>query len=281
MALLHVLAGSGWKHLVVCHLDHGLRGAASRRDAEFVQAAAARLGLPYESGSAQTALFARENGLSLELAARTLRHEFFHTCARKHRCSRLLLAHHADDQVETIFFNFLRGSGLAGLVGMKPVSSLGRLTLLRPFLGVSRQDIDAFVRKNRIPFREDRSNTSPAHTRNRLRHHLLPEVERAIGPSFRQALLRTAVILAEENAFLESLTPPPTPELSCADLRRLPLALRRRAVLNWLRTRGISDAGFAEVERVLALLDPVDGPAKINLPGARHARRRQGKIFLA
>jgi tRNA(Ile)-lysidine synthase len=280
MALLHLLAVSGWKHLVVCHLDHGLRGAASRRDAEFVRAAADRLGFHCELGRVDTRAFACEHGLSLELAGRQLRHEFFHACARKHRCFRLLLAHHADDQVETILFNFLRGTGLPGLAGMKPVSSLGRLTLVRPFLNVPRREIDAFVRARRIAFREDRSNTSPAHTRNRIRHHLLPEIERTAVPAFRQALLRTAAILAEENALLESLTPEPTPELSCPALRQLPTALRRRMVLQWLRSRDITDAGFAEVERVLSLLDPVRGPAKINLPGDRHARRRQGKIFL-
>lgn len=280
MALLHLLAEAGWKHLVVCHLDHGLRGAASRRDAAFVRTAASRLGLTFESNSVQTAQFASENGLSVELAARNLRHEFFRSCARKHRCFRLLLAHHADDQVETILFNFLRGTGLAGLLGMKPASSMGELTLLRPMLGVSRHEIDAFVRQNRIAFREDRSNASSAHTRNRLRHQLLPEIERVMGPAFRQAALRNATILSEENSLLESMVSPPGDELRCADLREMPLALTRRTVLNWLRSQGITDAGFAEVERVLTLLDAENGPAKINLPGNRHSRRRQGRIFL-
>jgi tRNA(Ile)-lysidine synthase len=281
MALLHLLVASGWKALVVCHLDHGLRGTESRRDAQFVRATARRLGLTCETATASTADFARENGLSVELAARTLRYEFFQNCAGKHRCPRLLLAHHADDQVETILFNFFRGTGLAGLAGMKPVTTLGRLTVLRPLLEVSREDINTFVRQKRIAFREDGSNTSPAHTRNRLRHHLIPEIERTTGPAFRQAIRRTAAIVAEENAFLESLVPEPAVELRCAELRALPLTLQRRTVRNWLRKHGITDAGFAEVERVLTLTDPATGPAKINLPGNRHARRRQGKIFLA
>lgn len=280
MALLHVLVAAGWKHLIVCHLDHGLRGAASRRDAAFVRRVASRFGLVTETGLARTSQFASENGLSVELAARTVRHEFFHTCARKHRCSRLLLAHHADDQIETILFNFLRGSGLTGLSGMKTSSQLGNLTLLRPLLGVSRREIDAYVQRKRVTYREDQSNSSPAHTRNRLRHDVLPEIERAMGPAFRQAILRNSAILAEENALLESLAPPPARELHCAELREFPLALRRRTVLNWLRLQKITDAGFAEVERVLSLLDAASGPAKINLPGDRHARRKQGKIFL-
>lgn len=280
MALLHILVEAGWTNLVVCHLDHGLRGAASTRDATFVRKAAVRLGLPFETARADTAAFARQHGLSLELAARELRHAFFEICARKHRCRRLFLAHHADDQVETILFNFLRGAGAPGLSGMKPASRLGQTEIRRPLLAIRRDEITAYVRRKKIAFREDASNTSPAHTRNRIRHILIPAMEKAVGPAFRPAILRAAAILADENALLESLTPDPAEELSCAEVRALPLPLQRRMMLRWLKERGIAEAGFAEVERVLSLLDSAGGPAKINLPEGRHARRRQGKIFL-
>ena len=281
MALLHILAGAGWTNLVVCHLDHGLRGGTSTRDAASVRKAAAGLQLPFETARADTAAFARQHRLSLELAARELRHAFFEICARKHRCRRLFLAHHADDQVETILFNFLRGAGAAGLAGMKPATLLGKTEVLRPLLAAPRDEITAYVRRHKIAFREDASNASAAHTRNRVRHLLVPAAEKAVGPAFRPAILRAATILADENTFLESLTPEPAEELHCADLRALPLALRRRMALRWLKKQGVEDAGFAEVERLLTLLDPAEGPAKINLPADRHARRRQGKIFFA
>lgn len=280
MALLHLLVGAGWTNLVVCHLDHGLRGAASTRDASFVRKTADRLGLAFETARADTSAFASQHGLSLELAARELRHAFFEICARKNRCRRLFLAHHADDQVETILFNFLRGSGAAGLAGMKSITMMGKTQVLRPLLALSRDEISTYIRSNKIAFREDASNASFAHTRNRIRHVLLPAVEKAVGASFRPALLRAVAILAEENSLLESLTPDPGENLLCAELRTLHLALQRRMVLRWLKAQGIAEAGFAEVERVLSLLDPATGPAKINLPGAHHARRRQGKIFL-
>ncbi len=280
MALLHLLIEAGWTNIVVCHLDHGLRGAASTRDATFVRKEAARLRLPFETARAGAAAFAKQHGLSLELAARELRHAFFEICARKHRCRRLLLAHHADDQIETILFNFLRGAGAAGLAGMKPVTLLGRTEIRRPLLAIPRDEITAYVRQNKIAFREDASNTSPAHTRNRTRHILVPAIEKTVGPAFRSAILRAAAILADENALLESLTPNPAGELGCAELRALPPALQRRMVRRWLKARGIGEAGFAEVARVISLLDAADGPAKINLPEGRHARRRQGKIFL-
>ncbi len=280
MALLHLLVEAGWTNLVVGHLNHGLRGAASTRDATFVRKTAHRLSLVFETARADTTAFASQHSLSLELAARELRHAFFEVCARKHRCRRLLLAHHADDQVETILFNFLRGSGTAGLAGMKPVTLLGKIEVHRPLLATSRDEIHSYVRSHKITFREDASNASFAHTRNRIRHTLLPAVEKTLGNAFRPALLRTATILREENALLDSLTPEPGEKLLCAELRNLPLALQRRMVLRWLKRQDIPEAGYAEVERVLSLLDPAIGPAKINLPGARHARRRQGKIFL-
>lgn len=280
MALLHCLVAAGCTRLVVCHLDHGLRGAASTRDATFVRKEAARLQLPFETAKADTATFARQHGLSLELAARELRHAFFEICARKHRCRNLLLAHHADDQIETIFFHFLRGSGAAGLTGIKSPSTLGKTEVRRPLLAVPRDQITEYIRTNKIAYREDASNASFAHTRNRIRHLLLPAVEKTVGVAYRAAILRTARILADENVLLDSLTPEPGTELSCPELRALPPALQRRMILRWMKTQGIAEAGFAEVERVLTLLDSGNGPAKINLPGARHARRRQGKIFL-
>jgi tRNA(Ile)-lysidine synthase len=281
MALLHLLAEGGWKNLVVCHLDHGLRGAASRADSTLVRKTARRLGLPFETARADTAAFAAQHGLSLELAAREMRHAFFEICARKHRCRRLFLAHHAGDQIETILFNFLRGTGAAGLSGMKRHSSLGKIAVFRPLLATTPEDIAQFIRSRKIPFREDASNTSPAHTRNRIRHSLIPAIEKTVGPQFRGALLRAATLLESENALLESLTPEPADDLSCAALRALPLALQRRLVLRWLKHHNVAEPGFTEVQRVLSLLDPAGGPAKINLPAGRHARRSRGRIFLA
>lgn len=279
MALLRALHGLGYRRLVICHLDHQLRGAESRADARFIESEAARLGLSLEMGMADVREQARRQGRSLETAARELRHAFFAACAHTHRCPRVFLAHHAGDQAETCLFRFLRGAGAAGLGGMKPVSRLPGFEALRPMLLISRAQIDAYVRKRKIPFREDRSNAGTGPARNRLRHQLIPEAERLFGPSFRDAILRSAQIFRDEEVWMESLVPPPGEMLSCRDLRVMPPALRRRFVLRWLREKGIAEPGFAETERVLSLLD-TSGSAKINLPGNRHARRRAGKIFL-
>ncbi len=284
MALLHLLAAQGRKNLVVAHLDHRLRGRASTADATFVKKKAAALGISLFTARADTRTYARQRGISLELAARELRHTFFAAAAKAHRCNDIVLAHHADDQIETILHNFLRGTGPTGLTGMRPESPLqvDRRTLIlhRPLLAVRRAEIDAHVISNKIPYREDASNTDPTHTRNRLRHDLLPLIRKIFGPSFAEAALRNAEILRAEDDHLATQTAifEITPRLSTSDLGALPLAIQRRVIRRWLDLHAIPH-GLAEVNRVLTLLDPT-GPAKINLPANHHARRSRGSVFI-
>lgn len=279
MVLLSALRALGFDRLVVCHLDHNLRGKASRGDAAFVSKQALKLGCALESARAATSELASANRKSLELAARELRQAFFAECAKRHKCRVLLLAHHADDQIETCLFNFLRGSGPAGLGGMRPVSQMGSLSVHRPMLGISREDIDSYQKRHRIPFREDATNLETLHTRNKLRLEVLPAIEKALGPAFRKTIPRAAEIFRAEDECLATLVPGIGETLSCKELRARPLAIQRRAVLRWLRERGVFEPGWEETQRVLSLLDTA-GPAKINLPGDLHARRRAGVVFM-
>lgn len=146
--------------MVVCHLDHGLRGASSKLDARLVKRAADRMGLKIEQARARTADYAQAEKIG---RTRCTRFEacLFEECAGLHRCTSILLAHHADDQVETCLFNFLRGSGAAGLGGMKPVSSLGRLKIHRPFLGVTRAEISTYQKPIASPFVRIRRTRRP------------------------------------------------------------------------------------------------------------------------
>lgn len=280
MALLHGLHALGFGKLVVCHLNHGLRGAAARADEALARRTAARLGLDFASETADTKTVARESGQSIETAARELRLAFFARCARTWRCKRVMLAHHRDDQVETILFNFLRGSGAAGLGGMRMVSTLGGMEVLRPLLGIRRAEIDAYVRENKVTYRDDASNADLAHTRNRLRHRVIPAIEESFGPAFAEAVLRAGEILREEEAWMAAQVPEVGARLRVKELRGMPLALQRRTVLAWLRAQAVRDAGYQETARVLSLLNDGSGPAKVNLPEGQHARRRAGEIFL-
>jgi tRNA(Ile)-lysidine synthase len=279
VALLHLLVGIGFKKLVVCHLDHELRGRASAADARFVERLAGRLGLTVIVEMLDVAKLAAERKLSVETAAREARYEFFEQTARETGWNTSFLGHHADDQAETLLFNLLRGAGGAGLGAMRPVSQRGGLTVVRPLLGVWRAEIDGFMKANRIKFREDASNASHEHTRNRMRNEILPMLENAMGRDVRRSLWRAAEIFAAENEWMESLTPAPGDELSVDGLRRMPVAAQRRVIRGWLRRMDISDSGFDDVEAVRGLLENKE-PAKINLPGARHARRRTKIIFI-
>lgn len=285
VALLHGLAALGGKKLTVAHLDHRLRGRTSAADARFVERLAAKLGLPCLTGRADVRGYAVARGLSLETAARELRLAFYARAARRARCRGIYLAHHADDQVETCLFNFLRGSGAAGLAGMRPDSAqrIGRLELrlLRPMLGIRRAEIDAFLTRNKLRWREDASNASGAHTRNRLRLRVLPVLAKEFGPSFPDAILRAAEIFAaEEDWMRKEAAKAANADLLVRALAAKPLALRRRIVRQWLRNAGVTEAGFSETERVLSLLDTASGRARVNLPNDRHVRRRAGRIFL-
>lgn len=279
MVLLDALLECGYGNLVVCHLNHTLRGRSASADEKFVRREAGRRGLPVLIARARTTEFAKENALSVELAARELRYAFFDECAKRTRCRTLVLAHHADDQVETCLFNFLRGTGAAGLGGMKPVANRESLAIRRPLLGVTRAEILVYQRRHKVRFREDASNVDTRHTRNKLRHHVIPAIEEAMGPSFRQAILRAAEILRSEDDWMSSLIPAPEEKLSLKTLRQMHPAAQARLVLAWLRIHGIPEVGWKETTRVLSLLEGAN-PAKVNLPGDWHARRRSGVLFL-
>jgi len=280
VVLLHAMLAAGHAQLAVCHLNHGLRGKTSDRDADFVRKLAAAHSQPFLSAKADVKSFARASGQSIETAARTLRYAFFTECARRTGCRRLVLAHHADDQIETVLFNFLRGSGAAGLAGMRPKSKRGTLTIFRPLLALRGETLAGYAAENSLKWREDTSNQSREFTRNRLRLELIPQIEQIAGRNFREAILRAAEIFAAEAEWMATLTPTPTRQLSVADLARQPLAQQRRTLREWLKLHQVTDPGFAEVERVRSLLDLKSGPAKVNLPGDRHARRRAGKLFI-
>ncbi len=287
IALLNLMVDLGYKKLVVCHLNHQLRGASSRDDARFVEKVARNLRLDCEFASTDVGALAKRSKLSIETAARFARLAFFVEVARRRRCSRMFLAHHADDLVETALLNLFRGAGPGGMAAMRKFSihRIGKteLTILRPLLGVWRSEIDSYVRQNELEFREDSTNAALHSSRNKIRHRILPDIEKQFGRDVRKTIWRAAQIWSEEEAVLDSLVSTETisaANLSVAPLRKMPVALQRRTIHRWLRMRNVADVGFDIVENVRALIEPGAKAAKVNLPRDQHARRRAGKIFL-
>jgi tRNA(Ile)-lysidine synthase len=283
VALLHWLVDLGYENLIVCHLNHQLRGRASDTDARFVDKLAGKHELDFEVGLVDVRALAAKKKLSIETAAREARYGFFARTAKRKRCRTIFLAHHADDLVETFLINLFRGAGTAGLAGMREVSKrrVGDvdLTIVRPLLGIWRPDIDRYVDKRGLKFREDASNQNLAAARNRIRRRVIPYLEKAFGRRIRDSIWRAANIAAEEEAWIDQQLPnSATVDLAAAKLRALPVALQRRAIVKWLRSRDVTNIGFDVVESVRSLLD--HEVAKINLPQDRHVRRRAGKIFV-
>ncbi len=282
VALLELLLAQGYRNLILCHLNHRLRGGDSEADAEFVAELAGEHRLHAEIEAEDVAERSGRERVSIEVAARRARIAFFKRCAERQGTNRVLLAHHADDQVETILIHLLRGTGMKGLAGMRPVARLGGLILIRPLLRMRREDLPVPSR-----FREDASNSSDAFLRNRLRNRAIPVLREALGRDFTPNLCRMAEVLRGEEQLLERLTNDAL--LSMRDrkaglplttLRELPLALQRRVLFQWLTESGVPGAGFRQVEAARALYTDPDGPAKANLPAGWHVRRRSGRLFL-
>lgn len=205
MVLLTVLARLAAAHdwsLQVAHFDHRLRGRASAADARFVAAMARKLGLRCHRGAGDVRGEARRRGVSVEMAARELRHRFLAGVARQCRARFIALAHQADDQVESFFLRLLRGAGSDGLAGMdwtSPSPADHRLTLVRPLLDVAKADLAAFARGEGLRHREDTSNRSTDFLRNRVRHELLPLLRRRFQPALETVVLRLMEILRDES----------------------------------------------------------------------------------
>src|SRR5436309_10545256 len=167
IALLHWLINLDYKKLIVCHLNHQLRGRSSDADARFVEKLAGKYQIDFELGAANIRALAKKKKMSIETAAREARYSFFAKAAKRHGCRTIFLAHHADDLVETFLINLFRGAGSAGLAGMREVSTrriddVG-LTIVRPFLDVWLKQIDNFVHKYLLTFREDVTNKNLNH----------------------------------------------------------------------------------------------------------------------
>ena len=167
VALLHMLREAGYT-LIAINVEHGIRGDESLRDSKFVAELCASLDVPLLAYGVDAPTFARESGYTLEQGARILRYRVFDRVLQEGKCDYIALAHHLDDQVETILMRILRGTGIKGLVGMRAVS--GRY--VRPLLGVSREEIDSYCKQNGLAYVEDSTNGDSAYTRNFLRGEL-------------------------------------------------------------------------------------------------------------
>lgn len=246
MVLLDILqrlsAVYAWK-LAVAHFNHRLRGRSSNADETLVRKTAERWRLPFELGTGDVRGFARQEGLSLEMAARKLRHEFLAHAAVQAGAKTIALAHHLDDQIELFFLRLLRGSGPDGLSGMKwrtgsPANAL--VELVRPLLNQSRASLASYADSQKISYREDASNACLDVVRNRIRHRLLPLIRREYQPAIDRIVPRTMNILGFEAEFTTHFAREWLQGPRDVPFNRLSVAIQRRCLQLQLTARKIT-----------------------------------------
>jgi len=284
VALLHLLhqhPKSTGAPLVIAHFHHGLRGAAADRDARCVQTHAETLGRPVVFGRADVDSTARQTGESVEMAARRLRHAFFQEQARLHGCNAIVTGHTADDQLETLFLRLGRGSSLSGMGGMPEQTACGSaIPLLRPLLKIRHADLCDWLSRRQITWNEDESNTHATIPRNRVRMHLLPAFEAALGPAAFNAALRTMSVLRDDNDVLDALADEHAAACRNADgtlnptpLCQRPVALRRRILAARLYACGCRPASIT-----LATLARIDQLCLAAAAGTREVPIGEGWV---
>ena len=202
LRILRELSEQEGIRLAVLHFNHGLRGADSEGDEQFVAALAARLEVPFFSGREDVAGVARAGHWNLEDAARRLRYGFFAAAVGDGRIERVAVAHTADDQAETVLARILRGTGPAGLAAIYPVNG----HVVRPLLEVRRAELREYLNRQGQPWREDASNYDRSRLRSRLRHEFLPVLEREMQPGIVNHLGRLARLSRRDEVFWKTLT---------------------------------------------------------------------------
>ncbi len=246
MTLLQVMCrlsrANDWR-LAAAHLNHRLRGRESDADEELVHRVTRASGVRLVSENADVRALAAERKLSLEMAARALRHDFLARTARRLGISTVVLAHHADDQLELFFLRLLRGSGGEGLGGMKwrnasPADP--QIELVRPLLDVRKADLRKVARNYRIQFREDKTNASRRIQRNRIRHELLPLLQRHYQAALPATIRRTMEIVSAEAELAAMLAKDWLKRARGKRFEKLPVAVQRRVLQMQLVEQGIT-----------------------------------------
>jgi tRNA(Ile)-lysidine synthase len=185
--------------LSIAHFHHQIRGAEADADQQFVADLAERYQLELHLGSADVPAYARAQKLSSESAARALRHRWFHDLVQQGLAGKIATAHTLDDQAETVLMRILRGTGVRGLAGIAPEQK--EKFMVRPLLGITRAEIETYLNSLDQSWRNDSSNLDLAHTRNRVRHTLLPLLEKEFNPAIRETLGELAILARLEEQY--------------------------------------------------------------------------------
>ncbi len=287
VALLHMLCGlrqSGQvKRLFAAHVNHGIRSAPAEEDAAFVRALCAEWDVALYETRVDVPKLQLELGQTLEEAARSARYAFLREAKQASGSSWIVTAHHMDDQAETVLLHLLRGTGLAGLCGMKAVSG----DIFRPLLDVSRAELLAYAEANGLSYRTDETNMEPCCLRNRIRLELLPLLREGYNPSISEGIARMAALLGEDEAYLAAEAAQRLLEAELPSggydrklLASLPMPIQTRAVRMMLSREGaLYNLQQAGVYRLCTLLKGRTG-TRMELPNGMEAQVHYDAIII-
>lgn len=273
VALLRLLRGRGDLALHVVHLDHQTRGEASAADAEFVRSLAGELGIPCTvERRAEVERHLPATLPNPSARYRAARIELFRSVVAGRGLLGVILAHHADDQAETVLHRLVRGSGPAGLAGMSPRTQLGDLVIVRPLLGHRRTELRAYLDSIGQAWREDASNTSDDYLRNRLRKWL------AEDPRLHEALIALGDACRIAGEWAKGAAPRLGETFAAEELARLPEVLAHESARRWLVERGAPPEELSEgvLDRLVEMAGDAASPPRAHFPGGILVRRRNG-----
>ncbi|MBM7855985.1 tRNA(Ile)-lysidine synthase [Desulfohalotomaculum tongense] len=294
VALLHMLCNLKEKlniSLHVAHLNHMFRGEESREDARFVKALCQAWQVPCTVAEKDVSQYRKKHRLSSQVAAREVRYNFLEQVAQQQGAGVIALAHHADDQAETVMLNLIRGAGLSGLAGILPVRD-SRYRYIRPLLEIRRRDIERYCKENGLKYRTDSSNKKTIYLRNKVRMHLMSILEKEYNPEIVSSLGRMAELCREEDRYIDQQVLKLWESVVCGinknrvelDLKkfnRLHLAVQRRVIrYAWIKlTGGQKDLSFYHVEAVIKQCKNLN-LATVELPGGYKCKVTYSKIQL-
>ena len=270
--------------LHVAHLNHLIRGEQSELDEVFVRNLAHSLKLPITVGRVDVPTLRLELRVGEEEAARIARSKFLQGTATAIGANKIAVGHTADDRAESVLLNIIRGCGVDGLGSIRPVNG----NIVRPLIGTSRSEVEAYIAEHALPYRVDESNADTTYTRNRVRHEVLPWLENEFNPEIKSALVRLAEIAAAQSELIAEMAQSARVEIGCEDsldailFIRLPEALQYELLRSEIcRVKGdLLDITFEQTQGIIDALH-AGGDFTITLPpGDIYATRREGTFWV-
>ncbi|MCI8404668.1 MAG: tRNA lysidine(34) synthetase TilS [Clostridia bacterium] len=280
--ILHVLADEIGITLYTAHINHGIRGEEAKRDEQFAYHFSETLGIQCFVKHAEIPKLALKAGESEETVGRRIRYDFFNELCVKYHIDKIATAHNKNDNAETILMHFMRGSSLGGLRGI-PYS---RDNIIRPILDISRNEIEQYCKRNDLKYVTDSTNLENDYTRNKIRHILIPIIEKNFNPNFVNTVTENAAIIRECDSFIDRYADniyAAVADNDCVDIKELKLydmAVRRKIIRRFLKEVYGTNEGISSVyiNDILSLADNNSGTS-IDLPQNITVKNEYGKII--